>query len=445
MEHYDCDYPEAMKRLSQMKLNLICSEAIVESKPLQVALITAVNTGKRAFLGGVFVQMPPSIPSLLAWPNKTDLNTILQDLGATLVNKPINGAFTINFGCRSDVKNNSIEIVCNGWQGGFAVDGELIELNKDCNDLPLGGIAAAALAVGTAFFIISGVCITAGDNSQGISLWRPDLNWLSTDAIGPKVTVLPTKYWLLGLGHLGQAFSWTISLLPYRDAKEVMIWLQDDDLITNANRSGGLLSEEKNEGHYKTRVTARFLESHGFKTKIIEKRFDQYSRRSEGEPLIALCGFDKAEGRRSLEKAGFHLIVEAALGGDLALFDNIIVHTFPGNRKTPEAIWIDRGDVDEGSRVIREQFAYLNQNGCGVLADALSKTAVSSSFVGAFASALAIGELIRGLHVGKGIRYDTIIAQLRNIEDRKAIVHSQKTYKTEMATNGFINAGNNVI
>lgn len=437
MEKYDCTYEAALKRLSQMKLQLVCGEEIHRSLPLQAALLTAINTGKRAFLGGVSLRMPGAVKSLLRWPQKTWLGDIAVELGATLIEKSLDGCFTLSFGLPSKEDYLSLEVVCNGWQGGVLVDGESVTLPVGSDHLPLGGVAAGALAVGTAFLKVSGVSIAAGDQSVGISLWRPDLSWLDSEASGPAIEILPEKYWLLGLGHLGQAFAWNLALLPYADAGEVSIWLQDDDRISEANRSGGLLSEKDNEGQYKTRACAAWLEQRGFRTQLVERRFDEHTQRRGQEPYVALCGFDAAEGRRALEKAGFDLVAEVALGGSLTLFDNIILHTFPGSRKSPGTIWTDGGE-EEGSEVVRRQFAHLTKNGCGVLADTLAKTSISSSFVGAFAGALAIAELLRGLRSGQGLRYDTIVVQLRDLESKKAIIHKQKKYLAEMASNGFV-------
>ena len=56
---------------------------------------------------------------------------------------------------------------------------------------------------------------------------------------------------------------------------------------------------------------------------------------------------------------------------------------------------------------------------------------------GAFAGALAVAELVRGLHNGR--RYDTAVISLRSLPYRKAILHSNESAIVDLARNGFSN------
>ena len=161
--------------------------------------------------------------------------------------------------------------------------------------------------------------------------------------------LLPEKFWMLGLGHLGQAYLWNIAFLPYKDRSKIT-FLQDTDRMVKANWSAGLLcDDEKLLMNIKTRICSNWLEKKGFKTRIIEKKFDESTKRNDEdeEPLLAICGFDSAKSRVSLEMAGFDLIVEAAVGGTLSTFDCISLHTFPNSEKTPHEIWGDIENYDE--------------------------------------------------------------------------------------------------
>src|SRR5205823_9820509 len=106
-------------------------------------------------------------------------------------------------------------------------------------------------------------------------------------------------------------------------------FLQDYDESEPANLSAGLLCEDINIGEMKTRIASQWLENRGFKTRIIERPFDEKTRCGFDEPRIALCGFDNPESRGQLESAGYDLIVDAALGGDVNRFDRIVIRTFP--------------------------------------------------------------------------------------------------------------------
>ncbi len=435
MTKYKCSNSEAMDKLLNFKLNLVCSEEIKESLPLQAALLTAVNSGKRAFLGGVTVVLPNDVDCLLPWPSGKKLNEIVLELSGNIDSVPNEDAFTITFGLPSK-DDNTLQVICNSWQGGILVNGDnAIELPKS-NQLPLAGIAAGALGIGLAFLKFSGISISACDSSKGISLWRPDLNWLHSDAQGPIIKDLPKKYWILGLGHLGQAYLWNIGLLKYKNSSDVSIVLQDFDKITEANYSAGLLCEHNNEKQFKTRVASKWLEERGFNTLITERKYNENTIRIEEEPFIALCGFDSASARLHLDNTGFDLIVEAGLGGNLNEFDSIHLHTFPNSFKLPKDIWATVESENEINSEVQKQFDHLEKNGCGIIAKTLASKAISSSFVGAFAGSLVIAELLRALNGGN--RYDIISIHLRNMEFNEAVLNKKKNYDVELSRNGFV-------
>src|SRR5882724_11105733 len=70
IERHGCTYAEALHILGGLRLNLVCGEEIHCSASLQAALLTAVNAGKRSFLGGVSVSLPARVANLLPWPSR---------------------------------------------------------------------------------------------------------------------------------------------------------------------------------------------------------------------------------------------------------------------------------------------------------------------------------------------------------------------------------------
>ncbi len=84
-------------------------------------------------------------------------------------------------------------------------------------ELTLSGALAAALAVNEAFLFVRQDTPEAGLRDLGVSLWRPDSceDWWRPEKDGPRLSYLPSKLWLIGLGHLGQAYLWGLSILPY--------------------------------------------------------------------------------------------------------------------------------------------------------------------------------------------------------------------------------------
>jgi hypothetical protein len=193
---------------------------------------------------------------------------------------------------------------------------------------------AAALAVNEAFLFISGATGVAGRRTVGLSLWNPSAarDWLSSQADEPALQALPSRLWLIGLGHLGQAYLWALGLLPYTQPSQVGLVLQDIDVITPSTESASILSDTTLIGGKKTRAMAAWAEHRGFTTSICERLFDAHFTRHPDEPTVALCGLDNALGRQALDQVGFDFVVEAGLGRGHQDFRAIRLHTLPASR-----------------------------------------------------------------------------------------------------------------
>lgn len=440
MVKHSVGYAEALAMLNRFRLNLICDGSIAASPSLQAALLTAVNTGKRAFHGGVIVSMPPNMPCLLNWPGGGSLNNVVQALGAIFA-EPAHDEFShalylaqpSAYGIES-----SFTLVCSGWRGGIVPKGTSVEFSRG-PDFALGGIAAAALGVAHGFLRVSGISTRQVDEPQGISLWRPDLPWTSPEADGSTLEILPKNLWMLGLGHLGQAYLWAFSLLPFARPADLHFLLQDFDSAVVGNFSSGLLCEPHNVGQRKTRLCADWLEDRGFQTTIVERRFDANTLRTCDEPYVACCGFDSGEPRRLLESAGFDLVIECALGSETARFDRIILHTFPGASKTASEIWTTPTSVVPVDKKLVKEFE--TPGDCGILAETLARKAISTSFSGAFAGALVAGELLRAFH--GGIRCEFIHCHLRHGGTPRVIIKPEN-YSNRVARGGFIPSNSGV-
>jgi hypothetical protein len=435
IEKHRCTYSEALRILGGLRLNLVCDEKICGSVALQAALVTAINAGKRSFLGGVSVSLPPEVGNLLPWPSSGSLNDLAIQLGASL-GEPVNSetAHTLYFGTAVNPVENGLMVLCSGWRGGVAPADQSVSM-ASAQDFALGGVLAGALGVAKGFLRVSGLSSRFVCEPQGVSLWRPDLDWRSAEADGPKLELLPLNLWLLGLGHLGQAYVWNLALLPYPRRCRAAIFLQDFDRVVAANWNAGLLCDEKSPGKYKARLCSGWLEARGFETRIVERPFDESTRRSGEEPYIALCGFDNLKSRSLLEGAGFDLVVECGLGGDTANFDDILLHTFPEASQTPSEIW---GEAPLGAlpqRDVSLAGAFGDLEDCGILLATLEGKAISSSFVGAYAGAIVVGELLRGLHGGP--RSELIKAHLRS-NDPPGVVLLHEVYQNRFARSGFV-------
>src|SRR6266404_3347292 len=256
MERHRVNYRKAGELLSDLRLGLVCGEELAASVALQAAVLTAINTGKRAFRGGVTVQMPISTPLLLPWLGRSTLNAVAAELGATIVTGPVDSDHTIAF---ANAKKNfvGLRVVCDGWRGGVVPAGNAMQFQPG-PDFALGGILAGGIAVARTFLTAGSISNRDVSEPSGFSIWRPDLEWLSTAAQGPPIKILPAKLWLLGLGHLGQAYAWSIGLLGCPHKAAIQLYLQDHDMSETANWSAGLLCNEDNVGVLKTRICSQW-------------------------------------------------------------------------------------------------------------------------------------------------------------------------------------------
>jgi hypothetical protein len=238
-----------------------------------------------------------------------------------------------------------------------------------------------------------------------LSLWRPDLPATHPDRIGQKLAELPSTIGAFGLGHLGQAYLWGIAALQYHSPKDVTILLCDDDKVETANIETGALLTPANVSQLKTRTAANWLEARGFSTRLIERRVDEFFRRTAGEPAIALSGFDDNQPRQWLANAGFNAIFDSGLGGDAHNFDTIAFHAWPNPRNVTE-IWplesIEELKVREARKkrhaATNSAYQGLGADECGRLL--LAGKSVAAPFVGAVAACVVLAEMLKAVNGG---------------------------------------------
>jgi hypothetical protein len=269
----------------------------------------------------------------------------------------------------------------------------------------LAGVLAAALSLSELFLSFAGINIEATRRIVELSLWRLDLDIGDPEALGIPVYYLPRELWVLGLGHLGNAYLWVLASLAYPKRDDVTFALCDFDMVEPENIETGVIFTAADERRLKTRAGRCWLEQRGFQTRLVERRFDANFRRHEKEPGLALCGFDSNSARRALATAQFLRTIESGLGGTANNFDTISLHTLP-NPRPPAELWPDLSKEDEErgaahqERVARENPAYarLGQDDCGRFE--LAGKSVAVPFVGVAAGSLVVAEVLRLLHGG---------------------------------------------
>ena len=383
------------------RLRVEIDPATVGDPVQQAALLTTVALGRRVFLGGVTVMGPIDAPLILAMPLGPTLGDAVQALGGRLGHDD-GETPTIVIGGRARERRAGfcVRTAVAGWRGGIVPAHSELQPNGK-GAMPLSGMLAAGLAVNEAFLFMNGGMPAAGRRALGLSLWRPDreVDWLRSDKSEPALTYLPSRLWLIGLGHLGQAYLWGLGLLPYLEPANVSLVLQDIDVITESTESTSVLSDSSMVGQKKTRAMAAWAEQRGFATVLHERMFAADFKRQAEEPGVALCGLDNAAGRRALDQVGFDFVVEAGLGRGHRDFRTMRLHVLPGRRAAAE-IWKRTSDGEK----IEDRPAYgkLLEDGvldrCGMTL--LASKAVGAPFVGSVAATLALSEVLRLLHGG---------------------------------------------
>ena len=320
----------------------------------------------------------------------------------------------------------AVRATFDGWCGGVTPLQQGLQLPERQEFVP-AGVLAGALGVSEAFQFVRGDNAVAGRRDVGLSLWQPEksIHWLDAGELGPVPARLPSNAWLIGLGNLGQAFLWTLGLLPYASPEEVSLVLQDFDELVEANDSTSLLTTTALLRTKKTRAMAAWCELRGFRTSIVERRFANDFRITGDEPRVALCGVDNALARADLEDVGFDRVIEAGLGAGTQEYLAFQTHTFPACRSARQR-W-----GTQGSRPMRipwptiQAYRALARDGiddCGITT--LAGRTVGASFVGAVTAAVVIAEFIR-LAMG-GPRYEIVDGSLRSLELRHAVMSGDR-------------------
>lgn len=413
---------------SRYVLQIDVGKGITESPTRQAMLLTVVNTASRAFIGGVRVRLPENGPMTVPWAEGQDIATSVKAFGGDLVQSLEKEYPTIVVGDVVEHPSGSVVLFATweGWSGAIVQDQE--NRLPERSEFPLAGVLAAALGVSEAFQHVREFAL-AGRRSIGLSLWQPGGHWRGKSAYGQPCQYLPSRLWLIGLGHLGQAYAWGIGMMPYQETVSVEITLQDYDSIVEANKSTGLLSDDRSVGQRKSRAVAKRLEALGFKTTITERRFSNVTQRGIGDPGVALSGIDDPGPRRFLEEAGFDLIVDAGLGGNSQNYLDILIHSFPSEIKAAEA-WPERRisppNYPGGQPAYLDQRRQMRETTnltdgeieCGIVE--VAGRSVGASFVGCVAAALVLCEVLRSLIHGP--RFQILSLSLRSPDTRKAIL-----------------------
>lgn len=398
----------ALVQRQEFLVTMSCGEDVAKSYTLQLAVLTAVNIAMRCFPGGVRVAIPETLmkaPLLLWCGLKQTFGQAIIDLAGTEARIPPDKheGRVILFGNAPSCQG-ALRVTFDGWiaKVGPATQVDRLQERQYCS---LAGILGASLAMSELFMSFAELNITACRRTVALSLWRPGADVSDPSSLGIPIQFLPKELWILGLGHLGNAYLWALGSLPYDNPREVEFFLNDYDEIEEENIETSLLFAKKDIEEYKTRASSAWLEARKFRTRLIERPFDANFRRRDEEPGMALCGFDSNEVRRNLATAKFLRVVESGLGGTHDNFDTVSLHMFPNPRPISE-LWPDLTaeqnikTQQRQERLSQENEAYKNitDDACGRYE--LAGKSIAVPFVGATAAVLVVAEVLRLMHLG---------------------------------------------
>lgn len=413
---------EARTILEGLVLQVDVGPELGSDSGCEAALITIVNAGHRALLGGVEVRIESDTKLTVGWCKGLRVSEAIRIYGGRVVTGHSADHPTLVVGepRRESTGSVVLHVVASGWSGGVVETPNPENMQKG---ISLAGVMAGALGVSEIFQYCLGSPV-AGRRDVGVSLWRPDLHWQDLNGVGPTLRWLPRSLWLLGLGHLGQAYAWSLGWLPYKTPSDVNVFLMDTDSIIDGNVATGLLTRSFDLGIQKTRVVARELESLGFRSTIVERWFDDSFRLFPAEPKICVAGFDDPAPRRLLGGDRFSGVIDGGLGAGIVGYLDILLHTFPSPLQPEMAFGSAVRSTSTSLPLAYEAEIQRRISGgddegdarCGMLE--FAGVTIGAAFVGAVAGALAISDILRRLHQGQ--EFSVLGLDLRSPNDSQA-------------------------
>lgn len=387
--------------------------AEVASREGELALLTILNTAVRTLDGQVQVDGPLDVVLQTKGLGGTTLEHALREFGAKPGYVAPAGAPVLSL---SDP--DTIRPVAAGWRAAVVGAGTTLPFGSGPAE-PLTVIAAAALAVNEAFHMLRRDHPLAGKRVQGLSLWRPDVleGWASPEFDGPTAPALPAPLWLLGLGHLGQAYLWALAA-QFGFQENLGLWLQDDDVVTEASWSTSVLTPKGTVKRRKTRMLADAMDARGFDTRSIEQQLLRKEQVTDETPRLVLFGVDNPAARRLVSDLSAMVLVEAGLGQAHDTFRGIRVHGFPQAQHSRD-IWTHKPARERPLATAYQQLLDKTKDVCGTTT--LASRSVGVPFVGCFAAALVIAELLRRLHGGQSLAVQDL--NLRELSDRECVMN----------------------
>lgn len=368
---------EAETRLRAMTLEIVIGPG-AHNRAGHNAVLTAVAVGARTFIGGVSITLADDVELLSELPlGAKSLLEAVADLGASEARATPSVRIVIG-----ELDGGTVAAVhawWNGWTAGSSAE------HRQCGigDNPLAGIISGAASVAQAFAVLRGVDYPP---VLAFDLW-PGAAAQDVPSFGE--VFFPGALWLLGLGNLGQAAMWSLAALPYPQPSDVNLVLQDRDKVSAENWGTSVLVRSGEYGSYKTAVAEEWARAKGFDVRRVDRWLDEQQHVQDGEPVLAVCGFDNIEARKKIDVCGFEAVIDAGLGRKHTDFDTYRVTIFDRDYT------VARHFADTEARQVAAPQDYerlLGLDKCG--AAVFEGIAVAVPFVSAIAGAIAVSRAI---------------------------------------------------
>lgn len=383
---------EAEARLDAVQLDIVLGDDQISTAAGQAAALTAVATAHKCF-GHVTLVATNDVPLISSLPLGGTLLKAARRLGASIAVRPrLQATHSIQIGT---VRRGAGWRICCWWDRWHSGVRAFYDPMGDSR-LSIAGVFAGALAMRQVFAcVLAGRDVNARDAT--VSLWTPWEKAVPSQR-GPERFDVPDKLWLLGLGHLGQAYVWNLCFLP--PGGERLAVLQDDQSIGEENEATSLLvlPGTGESGDRKTRLAASWLEACGWRTQLIERRHLGDVAITEDDPPYLLAGLDRLRPRLTLARHGFPFMLDAGVGHGQADFEGIQIRTIVAGQPL-EGLWEKTGEVtaEQDTNKLLNRAAYVELERhigqCGTVSFAEASVAVP--FVGAVTGALVIAQVIR--------------------------------------------------
>lgn len=391
-------FSEAERSILNSTLSISIGQKAAVSPAGQSAFLTAVATGVRCF-GNVSIEGHIEEPLLLNLPiNASNLLEAAHFLGAQQ-EKTVSPGFTIGIGDAAVSEASwSVQAFWDAWNFGAAPGKRPMPIGD--GECVLAGVAAGGLAVGQAFLRAQGD-LRAGSEIYSLNLWTPDARSESSTPHPPTMAelYLPTHIWIVGLGNLGQALLWSLTMLPYPDPSCVNLMLQDDDIVKRENWGTSILVEKGCYGELKTYLAEKWAKQRGFNVRRMDRKVDNQLTRMNSEPNLAFAGLDRISARRLLGNVGFDYILDAGLGSTHSEYRKFRINVFDKDLNPTTHF----AGIDDNTKAIADELLKLNayreltgirnDGGCG--AATLAETSVAVPFVSAIVGAMTVTQAIR--------------------------------------------------